>query len=51
MTLEKEDLILTGTPSGVGPVQPRNLLVGQLLNPNGKVKSSIAFPVKSRTEE
>lgn len=51
MTLEKGDIILTGTPSGVGPVRAGSLLFGTLLDgKNGKKISTIAFPVKDREE-
>ena len=50
MTLEKGDLILTGTPSGVGPVSSGNTLIGKLFDEHGKLMSSIAFPVIDRVE-
>jgi 2-keto-4-pentenoate hydratase/2-oxohepta-3-ene-1,7-dioic acid hydratase in catechol pathway len=39
MTLEAGDVVLTGTPSGVGPLQPGDVVtvevenVGELINP------------------
>ena len=36
MTLEKGDLVLTGTPKGVGPVVAGDKMVGRLEDENGK---------------
>jgi len=43
MTLEEGDLILTGTPSGVGPVKP-----GQVITAGIEDYVEIKFPVDSR---
>jgi acylpyruvate hydrolase len=48
MTLEAGDLILTGTPKGVGPVVAGQKLNGILTDQKGKVLSSIHFPVVDR---
>ena len=47
MKLEKGDLILTGTPSGVGPVKAGQTLVGRLADEKG-VLQTMAFPVVDR---
>jgi acylpyruvate hydrolase len=47
MKLEKGDLILTGTPSGVGPVKAGQTLVGQLADDKG-ILQTMAFPVVDR---
>jgi acylpyruvate hydrolase len=44
MTLEEGDIILTGTPKGVGPIKSGDTLVGTLDTPNGEVMR-ITFPV------
>ncbi|KAJ3315588.1 hypothetical protein HDV04_002002 [Boothiomyces sp. JEL0838] len=49
MTLEKGDLILTGTPSGVGPVSSGQTVHGLLKdNDTGKELSEIKFTVTDR---
>lgn len=47
MTLEDGDVILTGTPKGVGPVVPGQILLGKL-SVNGTQLEEIKFPVKNR---
>jgi acylpyruvate hydrolase len=47
MTLNNGDLILTGTPAGVGPVKAGQTLVGRLLS-NKQIISTFAFPVIDR---
>ncbi|KAJ3042136.1 hypothetical protein HK097_002109 [Rhizophlyctis rosea] len=49
MKLEKGDVILTGTPSGVGPVQPGQTLTGGIrpLNSSNDI-STFSFPVINR---
>ncbi|RIA91059.1 hypothetical protein C1645_822542 [Glomus cerebriforme] len=47
MKLEKGDLILTGTPSGVGPIHPGQVITAGL-NVNDKNLSTIKFPVVER---
>jgi acylpyruvate hydrolase len=42
MKLEKNDLILTGTPKGVGPILPGQMVVGQLLDKE-RLLSEIEF--------
>ncbi|ODV60164.1 Fmp41p ASCRUDRAFT_81606 [Ascoidea rubescens DSM 1968] len=37
MTLEKGDIILTGTPKGVGPIHPGDYLFGKIINDKGQV--------------
>ncbi|KAJ3305748.1 hypothetical protein HDV03_001156 [Kappamyces sp. JEL0829] len=49
MKLEKGDLILTGTPSGVGPVVAGQTLYGKLTD-GDKPIAAIAFPVIDRKE-
>lgn len=34
MTLEDHDLLMTGTPKGVGPIKPNDLLQGRILSNN-----------------
>jgi acylpyruvate hydrolase len=48
MTLESGDVILTGTPKGVGPVVAGQLLTGTLTDKKGSVLSQISFPVIDR---
>ncbi|KAJ8323310.1 hypothetical protein BDV3_004292 [Batrachochytrium dendrobatidis] len=51
MRLEKGDVILTGTPEGVGPIAPGNVLEGLLEDPTTKKPiSSITFSVVSRSK-
>lgn len=47
MTLEKGDLILTGTPDGVGPVEQGQLLTGNIFEDGRKI-SEIKFEVENR---
>ncbi|CAG8473149.1 5095_t:CDS:2 [Funneliformis mosseae] len=47
MTLEKGDLILTGTPSGVGPILPGQVITAGL-NADNKNISTIKFSVVER---
>ncbi|KAG1827458.1 uncharacterized protein BJ212DRAFT_53958 [Suillus subaureus] len=48
MTLEEGDLILTGTPSGVGPVNPGDSVECTLADPTGKVLAELQFTAESR---
>ncbi|KIM53039.1 hypothetical protein SCLCIDRAFT_1223211 [Scleroderma citrinum Foug A] len=48
MTLEEGDLVLTGTPSGVGPVIPGDKVECTLTDPGGKVLDAINFVALSR---
>ncbi|KAJ3108871.1 hypothetical protein HDU97_010143 [Phlyctochytrium planicorne] len=48
MKLEEGDVILTGTPSGVGPMLPGSVLTAGLRNPNAEEISTIQFPIVSR---
>ncbi|KAG1761539.1 hypothetical protein EDD22DRAFT_890525 [Suillus occidentalis] len=48
MTLEEGDLILTGTPSGVGPVNPGDSVECTLADPTGKVLAELNFTAESR---
>ncbi|SJL12289.1 related to Acylpyruvase FAHD1, mitochondrial [Armillaria ostoyae] len=43
MTLEEGDLVLTGTPSGVGPVSPGDKVECLLADPSGKSLSMLDF--------
>lgn len=45
MTLEENDVILTGTPSGVGPVVPGDAIEGGLDDDNDKTVLSLKFDV------
>ena len=45
MTLEPGDLILTGTPSGIGPVQPGDVMTVEL-----EGLGSISNPVVAETD-
>jgi len=47
MTLEEGDLILTGTPSGVGPVKPGQLVTAGIEG----VSIAMSFPVQERTHQ
>ncbi|KAG2154095.1 hypothetical protein DEU56DRAFT_772967 [Suillus clintonianus] len=48
MTLEEGDLILTGTPSGVGPVNPGDSVECTLADAAGKVLAELQFTAESR---
>ncbi|KAH8117022.1 hypothetical protein DFH11DRAFT_1145117 [Phellopilus nigrolimitatus] len=48
MTLEEGDLVLTGTPSGVGPVAPGDDVTAELSASSGEVLSSIQFKAVQR---
>ncbi|KAL5529564.1 hypothetical protein ACEPAG_5549 [Sanghuangporus baumii] len=48
MTLEEGDLILTGTPSGVGPVSVGDEITAELSTESGAVLSSIQFTAIQR---
>ncbi|KAF8121977.1 hypothetical protein EV363DRAFT_1275548 [Boletus edulis] len=48
MTLEEGDLILTGTPSGVGPVAPGDTVECTLAEPSGKILDQLTFTAISR---
>jgi len=48
MTLEEGDLLLTGTPSGVGPVSPGDEVTGELSREDGESLSGISFSVVQR---
>ncbi|CAG8552381.1 8282_t:CDS:2 [Ambispora gerdemannii] len=48
MKLEEGDLLLTGTPKGVGPVNPGQIITAGL-SINGKNLSTIKFPTVART--
>ncbi|KAF9002610.1 hypothetical protein BDZ89DRAFT_1105200 [Hymenopellis radicata] len=48
MTLEEGDLVLTGTPSGVGPVKPGDKVECTLAIPSGPVLSKLFFSVAKR---
>ncbi|KAG1863622.1 hypothetical protein DFJ58DRAFT_215542 [Suillus subalutaceus] len=48
VTLEEGDLILTGTPSGVGPVNPGDSVECALADPTGKVLAELKFTAESR---
>jgi len=47
MTLEPGDLILTGTPEGVGPVNAGQVISAGLIY-EGKTLSEILFPVENK---
>lgn len=49
MTLEEGDLVLTGTPSGVGPVAPGDKVDCTLADSNGKILDAINFTAIPRT--
>ncbi|KAG2150690.1 uncharacterized protein EDB93DRAFT_1240224 [Suillus bovinus] len=48
MTLEEGDLILTGTPSGVGPVNPGDSVECALADPTGNVLAELEFTAELR---
>ncbi|KAI9574215.1 hypothetical protein HD554DRAFT_2011908 [Boletus coccyginus] len=48
MTLEEGDLILTGTPSGVGPVTPGDTVECTLADPSHKILDQFTFTATSR---
>ncbi|KAF9532766.1 mitochondrial protein [Crepidotus variabilis] len=48
MKLEEGDVILTGTPSGVGPVSPGDKVECALLNPKGEQLLSLDFEAIQR---
>ncbi|KAF7295663.1 FAA-hydrolase domain-containing protein [Mycena indigotica] len=48
MTLEEGDLILTGTPDGVGPVNPGDNIQCTLLDSTGRELSRLAFDAVAR---
>jgi len=49
MALEEGDIILTGTPSGVGPVSPGDNVVCELADPStGKVLDTLNFSAETR---
>ncbi|KAI0080510.1 hypothetical protein K474DRAFT_1657641 [Panus rudis PR-1116 ss-1] len=48
MTLEEGDLLLTGTPSGVGPVNPGDEVECDLTDSTGKVLDAIKFTAVQR---
>lgn len=45
---QEGDLILTGTPSGVGPVNPGDSVECTLADPTGKVLAELNFTAESR---
>ncbi|KAI1308764.1 hypothetical protein EDD11_004173 [Mortierella claussenii] len=49
MRLEEGDVILTGTPKGVGPVQPGETITCEL-SYEGKILSQLRFPVINRPQ-
>ncbi|KAG1905780.1 uncharacterized protein F5891DRAFT_1006549 [Suillus fuscotomentosus] len=49
VTLEEGDLILTGTPSGVGPINPGDIIECALADPTGKVLAELKFTAESRS--
>ncbi|KAI6028886.1 hypothetical protein F5J12DRAFT_808531 [Pisolithus orientalis] len=49
MTLEEGDLVLTGTPSGVGPVAPGDNVECAVADASGKVLDAIDFTAVART--
>lgn len=49
MTLEEGDLVLTGTPSGVGPVAPGDKVECTLADSNGKILDAINFTAVARS--
>jgi acylpyruvate hydrolase len=48
MTLYPGDLVLTGTPSGVGPVRPGQVITAGLDDADGSPLLRISFPVAAR---
>ncbi|KAI8606462.1 hypothetical protein EDD21DRAFT_330821 [Dissophora ornata] len=49
MKLQEGDVILTGTPAGVGPVNPGETVTCEL-GTKGKIISQLRFPVVARTK-
>ncbi|KAJ2996436.1 hypothetical protein HDV02_006514, partial [Globomyces sp. JEL0801] len=49
MTLEEGDVILTGTPAGVGPVLPNQTLNGKLVDEHDQLVSEIQFTSQARS--
>jgi acylpyruvate hydrolase len=47
MKLQEGDVILTGTPAGVGPVRPGETVTCEL-GSKGKILSQLRFPVVDR---
>lgn len=45
---QEGDLILTGTPSGVGPVTPGDTVECTLAEPSGKILDQLTFTTISR---
>lgn len=50
MTLLPGDIICTGTPAGVGPVSPGQVMVGRL-EQGGKVLCTVSAPVEEERIE
>jgi acylpyruvate hydrolase len=48
MTLEEGDLLLTGTPAGVGPLVPGDVVSCSLADPDGKELASLEFDTVQR---
>lgn len=48
MTLEEDDLILTGTPAGVGPVQDGDVITAGMGTSDNPDLCTITFHVKNR---
>lgn len=44
-TLEKGDIILTGTPAGQGPILPGSTVRAEMRLPNGRLLDAVEFPV------
>ena len=51
MTLEKGDVLLTGTPEGVGPVVNGNVIKASLRKPGEKGKLLMEFEFKVVNEQ
>ncbi|KAI0759502.1 hypothetical protein BC629DRAFT_1584324 [Irpex lacteus] len=49
MTLEEGDLILTGTPSGIGPIKPGDEIECLLSDPHGKELAKLNFGAVDRS--
>ncbi|SRR5579883_623226 len=47
MTLEPGDIIATGTPAGVGPLVPGDIVEVEVQGPDGRVLSRVGNPVAS----
>ena len=47
MTLEPGDVLLTGTPEGVGPVEPGQVVTAGLARHDGEDLVTVRFPVVS----